>query len=157
MAKLIRKIAAEITGFMWSRITAPRKKLCVPVVISLDSERTATSKTVYVKGETKDLSKSGVAILIPTIRMCEKYLVGENRTIYAEMDLPNGKIKLELIGCRYEQQLCIHDSVVTYLIGARIHHISQTDWALYEEYLKYGDKLKRIQNSEISAGVSETV
>lgn len=156
MAKLIRKIAAEITGFIWSRITAPRKKLRVPVTISLDSEKSVTAKTLYIKGETKDLSKSGVAILIPTIRFREKYLVGENRTIYAELDLPNGKIKVELVGCRYEQQLGIHDSIATYLIGARIEKISDADRALYEEYLKYGDDLKKLQKKNFAAEVSES-
>lgn len=156
MAKLIRKIAAELTGFVWSRLTAPRKKLCVPVTLALDSESKATNRTVYLKGETKDLSKSGVAIILPTIRVREKYLVGENLTIYAEFDLPNGKIKAELVGCRYEQ-LGIHDSVATYIIGARILEMSENDWALYEEYLKYGDKLRKNQNAELAAGVSESL
>ena len=154
MAKLIRKIAAELTGFIWSRITAPRKKLCVPATICLDPHQKANAKTLYIKGETKDLSKSGVAIIIPTIRLCEKYLVGENRSIYAEFDLPNGKVKMELIGCRYEQ-LGIHDSVATYLIGARIQQISEADRALYDDYLKFGDSLKAIQKTDFAAEVPE--
>ena len=149
MAKLIRKITAELTGFIWSRITAPRKNLRVPVKICLDSEKNAGAKTLYIKGETRDLSKSGVAIIIPTIRLSEKYLVGENRTIYAELELPNGLIKVELIGCRYEQT-AIHDSVATYLIGARIQNISETDRQLYEEYLKFGDNLKKSAHQEFS-------
>lgn len=153
MANLIRKIAAELTGFVMSRLTAPRKKLCVPVTISLDSEKNATAKTIYANGETRDLSKSGVAIIIPSIRLCEKYLVGEDRTIYAVMDLPNGKIKLELVGCRYEQ-LGIHDSVSSYLIGARILYMSQADRELYDEYLTYGDKLRNAKKADLAAEVS---
>ena len=156
MANLIRKVAAQLTGFVWSRLTAPRKKLRVPVTISLDSEKTANAKTVYLKGETKDLSKSGIAVFVPAIRVCEKYLVGENRTIYAEMDLPNGRIKVELVGCRYEQQIGIHDSIATYLIGARILHISEADRELYEEYLKYGDKLRKSKEAELTAKALES-
>ncbi|MGI8493721.1 MAG: PilZ domain-containing protein [Pyrinomonadaceae bacterium] len=155
MAKLIRKIAAELTGFIWSRITAPRKKLCVPVTICLESERKATTKSLYIKGETKDLSKSGAALIIPTIRMCEKYLVGENRTIYAEFELPNGTIKAELVGCRYEQT-GIHNSVAAYLIGVRIQYISDADRQLYEEYLKFGDSLKKSPQPEFSAAAPAT-
>ncbi len=73
--------------------------------------------------------------------LCEKYLVGENLTIYAELDTPNGKIKMQLVGCRYEQ-LEMHVSVASYLIGAKIVSMSQTDRALYAEYLQYGDNLK---------------
>ncbi len=153
MANLIRKFAAELTGFVMSRLTAPRKKLCVPVTISLDSEKTATAKTIYANGETKDLSKSGVAMIIPSIRLCEKYLVGEDRTIYAVMDLPNGKIKLELIGCRYEH-LGIHDTVSSYLIGARIIYMSQADRELYDEYLTYGDKLRNAKKADLATEVS---
>jgi hypothetical protein len=155
MAKLIRKITAEITGFVWSRLTAPRKKLSVPVSICLDSEKTAGAKTVYLRGETKDLSKSGMAVLVPAIRIGEKYLVGENRKIYAELDLPNGRIRVELTGCRYEQHLGIHDSIATYLIGARILHMSDVDWELYDEYLKYGDNLKRVSEPDLAVKVSE--
>jgi hypothetical protein len=156
MANLVRKITAEITGFVWSRLTAPRKKLSVPVTICLDSEKNTSPKTLYLKGETKDLSKSGVAILVPAIRIGEKYLVGENRTIYAVMDLPNGKIKLDLTGCRYEQHIGIHDSIATYLIGARILQMSDGDWELYDEYLKYGDNLKRVKEPDLAVKVSES-
>jgi len=154
MANLIRKIASELTGFVMSRLTAPRKKLCVPVTISLESDKTANAKTLYLKGETKDLSKSGVAVVVPSIRVQEKYLVGENRTIFAQLDLPNGKIKVQLLGCRYEQ-LGIHDSVSTYLIGARIIDITEDERALYEEYLKHGDNLK-VTQTEFAPKVSES-
>jgi hypothetical protein len=155
MAKLIRKLASELTGFIMSRLTAPRKKLCVPVTIALESDKETNAKTLYIKGETKDLSKSGVAVIIPSIRLREKYLVGENRTIYASLDLPNGRIQIELVGCRYEQ-LGIHDSVATYLIGARILNISEADRALYDEYLTHGDNLRIAEKTDFAAKVSES-
>jgi hypothetical protein len=155
MANLIRKLATELTGFVMSRLTAPRKKLCVPVTISLEPDRDTNVKTLFLKGETKDLSKSGVAVIVPSIRLREKYLVGENRTIYAELDLPNGKIKVELVGCRYEQ-LGIHDSISTYLIGARISKISESDRELYEAYLNYGDSLKAVKNADFAPKVLES-
>ena len=155
MANLIRKLASQLTGFVMSRLTAPRKKLCVPVTISLGSEKDTNHKTLFLKGETKDLSKSGVAVIVPSIRLREKYLVGENRTLYAQLDLPNGKIKVELVGCRYEQ-MGIHDSIATYLIGARILKISENDRLLYEEYLKHGDALKVVAKAELAAGISES-
>ena len=155
MAKLVRRITTELTGFVWSRLTAPRKKLCVPVRICLESESKASEKSIYVKGETKDLSKSGIAIVIPSIRVSEKYLVGESRPIFADLDLPNGKIKIELVGCRYEQ-LGIHDSVATYLIGAKIVRMSANDLMLYDEYLELGDSLRKAQTTDFTVEVSES-
>lgn len=141
MANLIRKIAAELTGFVISRLTAPRKKLRVPVIITLEPHRDGQPETLALKGETRDLSVSGIALIVPSIRLNEKYLVGENRKIYAALDLPNGRINVELIGCRYEQ-IDMHDSTANYLVGARIVAVSDADKALYREYLKHGDGLK---------------
>lgn len=155
MAKLIRKVASEFTGFVWSRLTAPRKKLCVPVRICLEPEAKISEKTIFLKGETKDLSKSGAAFILTSIRICEKYLVGENRPLYVEMDLPNGKVKMEFVGCRYEQ-LGIHDTIATYLIGARITHASPRDRMLYEEYLELGDALKNAEETDFTVEARES-
>lgn len=155
MAKLIRKVAFEFTGFVWSRLTAPRKKLCVPVTICLEPESKITDKTIFLRGETKDLSKSGAAFILSSIRIREKYLVGENRPLYVELDLPNGKAKMEFVGCRYEQ-LGIHDTVATYLVGARITYASQHDRMLYEEYLELGDALKSAEKTDFTVKAQES-
>lgn len=152
MAKWIRKIAAELTGLIISRLTAPRKKLRVPIVISLESE--APSESCLLRGETRDLSVSGAAFIIPSIRLNEKYLVGENRKIYAALDLPNGTIKIEFVGCRYEQ-IDMRDSAANYLVGARIIGISDADKTLYREYVQRGDILKNSVKKDFAVEVRE--
>ena len=140
MEKSIRRLAAELNGFFLSRRSAPRKTLCVPVSIRLAEEKSKGGNST-VAGETKDLSKSGIAFFAPCIRLADKYLVGENRPLLIELDLPNGRVTMRVRGVRYEQ-IGIHDSTAKYMIGAQIESISDADRALYEEYLRSGDALK---------------
>jgi hypothetical protein len=118
----------------------------VPVRITIKPDEangklTTKRDSLSASGETKDLSKSGIAFIVPSIRLHEYYLVGENRTLQAELDLPNGKIRMQIVGVRYEQ-IGIHDSSVSYLIGAKIVFITPLEQEIYEEYLKYGNKVK---------------
>lgn len=149
MEKSIRRLASELNGFILSRLTAPRKKLCVPVSVSLD-EGSAKGVKLSVAGETKDLSKSGIAFFAPCVRLGDKYLVGENRLLLVEMNLPNGKIKMRVRAVRYEQ-IGIHDSTAKYMIGAQIDSISDADRILYEEYLRFGDALKNAEQKDFTA------
>ena len=95
-----------------------------------------------IRGETKDLSKTGIAFIVSAIRIKEYYLVGENRPLNAEIDLPDGtKIKMQVVGQRYEQ-VNIHDSVSEYFIGAKITQMNETEREIYEDFLKNGAKSK---------------
>ena len=77
-----------------------------------------------------------------SIRLREYYLVGENRILDAELDLPNGKAKMKLIGQRYEQ-VGEHLSVNKYLIGATILDMTPIDRDLYNEFLQGGKNGKK--------------
>ncbi len=95
-----------------------------------------------VRGETKDLSNTGVAFIVPSIRLREYYLVGENRVLEAELNLPDGKVKMQIIGERYEQLSDEHSSTTSYLIGARIAEMSCGDRDVYEQFLRTGVRQK---------------
>ncbi len=102
-----------------------------------------------IKGQTKDLSSNGIAFIVDSIRLKEHYLVGENRVLNVELDLPNGKIAMQIIGQRYEQ-IGEHLSISKYLIGANIVDMSQIERDIYEEYLKFGSKRKKQIKSVLS-------
>lgn len=144
---MIRKLVSRLNRSVTKQIVAQRRELHLPVKISITPDRptgrlTAAAEQFSIRGETKDLSKTGVAFVVSAIRIREYYLVGENRTLKAEIDLPDGtKLKMNLVGQRYEQ-INIHDSVSEYLIGAKITQIAQDEREIYEEYLKTGGKSK---------------
>jgi hypothetical protein len=149
MADIIRKIFSRLSRSMVENVTARRHKFHVPIKITINPNTGATGKLTVrreplsISGETEDLSKTGLAFIVSSIRLREYYLVGEDRPLEAELDLPNGRIKMEILGVRYEQ-VGIHDSAVSFLIGAKILSITPLEKEVYEEYLRLGNKVKKV-------------
>lgn len=146
---MIRNLVSRLNKSVTKQIVAQRRELHLPIKISITPDRptgrlnaAAVPEQFSIRGETKDLSKTGIAFVVSAIRIKEYYLVGENRTLNAEIDLPDGtKIKMNLVGQRYEQ-INIHDSVSEYLIGAKITQMTETEHEIYAEFLKTGGKSK---------------
>lgn len=160
MSKKLRKFVSSISDQIRSRINSSRRDLNVPISISFEPENNTGRLTIKreilsIKGETKDLSATGIAFLVDSIRLREHYLVGEDRILDAELDLPNGKIRMKLIGQRYEQ-VGQHLSVSQYLIGATIKSMTPLDKDLYEEFLRYGNKLKDDKNKSLELGINKS-
>lgn len=154
MSDVIRKFISRLNLSFVENRSARRYNLQVPVRITIEPDETngkltTRRESLSASGETKDLSKSGIAFIVSSIRLREYYLVGENRTLQAELDLPNGKIRMQIVGVRYEQ-IGIHDSSVSYLIGAKIVFITPLEQEIYEEYLKYGNKVKTDKAQDFS-------
>lgn len=151
MPNIITKLVSTLRGQM-NRISSSRRNLNVPISVSFEPSATTgrlslKPEILSIKGETKDLSKTGVAFLVDSIRLKEHYLVGEERVLNAELDLPNGQVRMKLIGQRYEQ-VGEHLSISQYLIGATILSMASLDRDIYDEYLRLGNKAKR-DNSKI--------
>jgi hypothetical protein len=156
MSDVIRKFISRLNLTFVENRSARRFNLQVPVRITIEPDGSETNAKLTTKrdclsisGETKDLSKSGIAFIVSSIRVREYYLVGENRTLNAELDLPNGKIRMRIVGVRYEQ-IGIHDSTVNYLVGAKIISLTPLEQEIYEEYLKYGNKVKTDKAQDFS-------
>ena len=129
---------------MSERIVPARYKFAVPVKVWFEPDERAaklkipaTAENLFLWGETHDLRRSGIAFLLPSIRIKENYLVGSGRFLLAELDLPNGKTQMQIMGKRYEQ-VGEHLSVSRYLIGASIEHISPEILETYEYFLYHG-------------------
>jgi hypothetical protein len=69
-------------------------------------------------------------------------LVGENSTLNVEIDLPDGKLKMQVSGQRYEQ-IGEHLSVSRYLIGASISKMSEESCDAYKYFLLHGRNGKK--------------
>ena len=142
---MLRKLFAQFNSSISERIVPHRFPFAVPVKLTFEPEKVTgrlnlPTTSLFISGETKDLSQTGIAVIVSSIRLKENYLVGEGRTLNAELDLPNGRIRLKIIGQRYEQ---IGEQLPAskYLIGARITQISDEDKEIYEDFLKNGQKM----------------
>lgn len=97
-------------------------------------------------GETFDLSRTGIAFIVPSIRIQEKYFVGQERNLNVEIDLPNGKVRLRAIGRRYEK-VGIHVSTERFMIGAQITSFEGADEETYIHFLRNGRKARKSPGS----------
>ena len=143
---MLRKLIAKFYRTTAERRAAPRYGFQAPVKIWIEAVgKTGRLKTpvepIYIYGQTKDLSASGIAFLVPSIRIRESYLVGENNIVNAEVDLPNGTVRMRISGRRYEQ-IGEHLSVSRYLIGAGVLEISEESREIYEQFLRSKGKIK---------------
>lgn len=143
---------------MAERVVAPRYKHAVPIKLSFEpngitGRLDAPPKFVFVTGVTFDLSSSGIGFIVSSIRVKESYLVGENRLLNVEIDLPSGKIAMRVIGRRYEQ-VGEHVSTARYLIGASIEEITDENREAYNDFLRYGGNKRN--TGSLKLGIDES-
>ncbi len=154
---MIRKLLAEFNKSISKRVVASRHKYEVPIKLSFEPDKNTgrlqkSLENLFVTGETKDLSQTGIAFIVSSIRLKENYLVGEGRALHAEIDLPNGKITMQIVGQRYEQ-VGKHISTASYLVGAKILQMTAEDRELYQDFLRHGRKRKA---GSLKLGIDES-
>src|SRR5207253_1137663 len=121
------------------RMVSPRRNHTAPIKVwfdaDLNTERSREmARAACIWGETVDISRTGISFLVPAIRVNEKYLVGHERDLNVEIDLPSGKVYLRVLGKRYEK-VGVHISTERFLVGAHILSLSGTDRENYETFL----------------------
>jgi hypothetical protein len=138
---MIREIINKLRGTLVERSHSARKRHNLPIKITFDTQFSTgrLNDTLYISGETADISSTGVGFIVSAIRVRENYLVGQERTLNAEIDLPGGKVKMRMIGRRYEK-VGIHLSTERFLIGAEITDMAKADRERYEHFLRFGGK-----------------
>ena len=141
---MLRNLITKLSRLVSARAVSTRHPREAAIKISFEptgkTGRLDSTKNLFIAGETTDLSVSGIAFTVASIRVKENYLVGEGRVLNAELDLPNGKISMKILGQRYEL-IGEHLSTERYLIGASIVQISDENRAAYEEFLRLGAKV----------------
>lgn len=144
---MIRELASLFSRTLTERRASPRRKYHVPVKVCFAPEPNAHNLTAkceeqFLSGETTDVSESGIGFIVSAIRIKEKYLVGQDRALNVELDIAGRKIRMQVMGVRYER-VGIHASTEKYLVGARITEISSDDKRKYEFFLQNGKKLQK--------------
>jgi hypothetical protein len=153
---MIRSIITKITGLIAERSHASRKRYAAPVKIwfeplNVKGIHTSSADGIYVSGETVDMSITGLGFMVSMIRVKENYLVGQERVLNVEIDLPRDKVKMQVIGRRYERE-GIHESLERYLVGAEIVNISEADREAYEHFLCHGATRRRAVSPSLEMG-----
>ncbi len=153
---MIRALVTRLTGLIAERSHSPRKKYAAPVKISFERDasraiHTSTADGVFMSGQTVDMSKTGIGFMVSAIRIKEHYLVGQDRVLNVEIDLPREKVHMQVVGRRYERD-AIHESTERYVVGAEIVSISDEDREIYEHFLRFGAKRRRAPSPGLEMG-----
>lgn len=153
LRQLISKFNRSLTESMVSsrrRHTAPVKIWFEPEINSERAREIARSSCIL--GETYDISRSGIAFVVSSIRLKEKYLVGHERTLNIEMDLPTGHVHMKVMGRRYEK-VGMHISTEKFLVGANILDLTGSDKDNYETFLRRGHRGSSRATGSLELGI----
>lgn len=154
---MIRKLISKFNRTFNEKVVSSRKDFHVPIKLWFEPDRHTgklrlPGENLSISGETKDLSITGIAFIVSSIRLNEFYLVGEGRTLNAELDLAGKKVRMQIVGQRH-QQVGEHISTARFLVGAKITKMNENDREIYEDFLKYGKK--RMKQS-LALGIDES-
>jgi len=153
---MLREIATRFTRVIAERRVAPRKKVSVAVRVRLAPDGDAVghiraSEKVTLGGATRDISACGIGLILPSIRINETYLVGENRPLIVEVDIHDRTVIMKVIAKRYEE-VGVHLSVKQFLVGAEIVEMGPTDRVAYEYFLNNARKLMKKKGDVLELG-----
>lgn len=138
MPELIRSIVGRLREFAGDRRHAYRRRLKLPCKVSihhLTGQLNGRRAVPAIHGHTRDISSTGVGLIVPAIRIGEHYLTGEDRLLRIVLELPSGPIQLIVTPVRYEP-LGDDDEEQGFVIGARITDISAQDRELFISAVK---------------------
>jgi hypothetical protein len=149
---MIRELIAKFNRSLSERMVSSRRNHKAQIKIWFDpdfnTERAReTARAACILGETVDISRTGIGFIVPSIRVKEKYLVGHERPLNVEIDLPAGKVFMRVMGSRYEK-VGVHISTERFLVGARILELTDGNKEVYETFLRFG---RRRAKGEVSA------
>ena len=125
---------SHLRRFIGNRRSSRRVRSHLSFTLSLSDPRVSSNgsrKLPKLDGHTLDVSATGLALIVPAIRIGEHYLAGSDRQLHVKLELPSGPVEMKVASVRYEG---LEDDS-GYLIGARILEMSDTDRTSFEKYL----------------------
>jgi c-di-GMP-binding flagellar brake protein YcgR len=137
MPELARSLVSQLRRFVGDRRRAKRQKTRLPFTLSLGAaaiKLNGSRQNAALKGHTMDVSIHGVALIVPSILLGEHHLVGENRKLNVQLELPQGMVEMKVVPIRYES-LEDHETETGYLIGAKIVEMNETERERFTQYV----------------------
>ena len=138
MSELPRRIVSRLRRFIGNRRRCKRVRTRLTFTLSLSDSRVNTNgarRLPTLDGHTSDVSFTGIALIVPAIRIGEHYLAGADRKLHIKLELPTGPVEMKVATVRYESLEDSRDES-GYIIGARILEMSETDRASFDKYVR---------------------
>jgi hypothetical protein len=121
----------------------------LPFVVTLvgAGRRRARSQQDALVGYTRDLSETGLTLLLPSVRVGDAYLTDCGSRLEVKLDLPGGNVKMVAASVRFEQ-LSPKEAGCSYMVAASIVEMKKEERDHYIKYLKTAGKGKRTQDEQ---------
>jgi hypothetical protein len=137
MAELVRRVVASLREYVGNRRRLPRHAARLAALVALLDERAAAQPTLA--GHTRDLSETGLGLVLPAVRLGDRYLTGEGQTLRVTLQLPDAHVRLYATPVRYER-LEGEGGERGYLFGLRLEETDDSDRRRFLDYLKQFDR-----------------
>lgn len=96
-----------------------------------------------MSGYLRDISKTGLSLVVPSLRFGNDFLVSGHYPLRVMVELPNGVVNIHIAPVRYDK---LHEKHADrkYLIGARIMQITESDRRNLSQYMQEARKSKAL-------------
>ena len=135
--ELARSMVSRLRQIVGDRRNSRRYKVRLALTVFVTGAAKSlngSSRVVSLAGHTLDVSEHGLALILPSIRLGEHHLVGENRGFTVRLQLPDGPVDMQVAPVRYEN-LDEHSTETGFLIGVKITQMSDVDRTQFAEYV----------------------
>jgi c-di-GMP-binding flagellar brake protein YcgR len=134
MPELVRSIAGRLRALVGNRRYARRYRARVEASVQLVAPTLAgDALTPPLACHTCDVSATGVGLVVPVVRVGERYLAGEGRLLRVRLELPTGALTLHAAPVRYER---LEEPETGYVIGAHFTPLDDDARARLDGFLK---------------------
>lgn len=137
MLQLIRSLESNFRNFVRSLRQAPRfgpRLQFTLTMLEQQSNASGMRPAVKLTGYTRNISETGMALVVPAIRKGDHHLAARNRRLLIVLELPAGPIRLQAAPIRYER-LSRSAGEAGYLIGVRVVSMTDEDKLRFLRYL----------------------
>ena len=133
MPERLRFITSRLRDFVGNRRRAPRYRVKLSAFVAVLDAAPGAPPAAGLAGHTRDVSESGLALLLPAVRVGGSYLVGEGVKLRITLKLDGASARLYGTPVRYEQ-LDGAPPDARFMVGVRLDDAG--DRAILADYLK---------------------
>lgn len=129
--------AVPPAGMVAERRAAPRYKVRLETRVLMIAERETgggDADVLPLSGYTRDISESGLAVIITSRDMDALSALGEDYTLRLVVTLPAGPVQLTVAPARYQR--LGETETADFLVGAQITDMSGRDRVLFMEFIR---------------------
>jgi hypothetical protein len=126
MPNPIRYLLGRLRGVVSDRRRAPRYDARLSFSVSVVDEgpgQVDARPPLALVGRTRNLSDTGFALIVPSLRLGKYKLDEGNSTLRLMLDLPTGTVEIHVVPVR-SHPLGENDKETGYFIGARIQYLN---------------------------------